>query len=280
MTVQRVPILLYHSVAGDCDPRFAEWTVTPRLFGEHMSYLAGNGYRSLTVRELVEHAFEGREPLDDRTVVITFDDGFADFYTHAWPRLRRYSQTATVFIATGYIGRTSAWLARQGEGERRMLTQSQIEELGSAGVECGAHGHEHAQLDTVSASSAWADITRSRDALEAVVGPVASFAYPHGYYTRRLQRQVARAGFSSACAVKDALGTTGDDRFALARTIVRGGTDLDAFGRIVRGDGIGIAPRGRVLRRGAWRAVRRAGAEPLVERLGSRRGMGRKGRVH
>jgi len=271
MSAQRIPVLLYHSVSDVCDPRFAEWTVTPALFADHMRYLADNGYRSVTVRELVERVFERREALDARSVVITFDDGFADFYTHAWPHLRRHSHSATVFVATGYVGRTSLWLARQGEAQRPMLTWSQIEELGQAGIECGSHGHEHPQLDAVPAARAWSELTQSREALEAVVGPVASFAYPHGYYTRTLQRQVARAGFSSACAVKDALSSTEDDRFAIARAVVRGGTSLDAFGRIVRGEGIGVAPAGHTLRRGAWRMARRAGVEPLLERLRSGR---------
>jgi peptidoglycan/xylan/chitin deacetylase (PgdA/CDA1 family) len=271
MSAQRIPVLLYHSVSDACDTHFAEWTVTPSLFADQMRYLADNGYRSITVNELVERAFEKREALDPRSVVITFDDGFADFYTHALPLLRRHSHSATVFVTTGYVGRTSLWLARQGEGQRPMLTWSQIAELGEVGMECGSHGHEHPELDAVPAARAWSDLTQSREALEAVVGPVSSFAYPHGYYTRRLQRQVARAGFSSACAVKDALSSTEDDRFALARAIVRGGTSLEAFERIVRGEGIRVASASHMLRRGAWRVARRAGAEPLLDRLRSRR---------
>jgi peptidoglycan/xylan/chitin deacetylase (PgdA/CDA1 family) len=271
MSAHPIPVLLYHSVSDHCDPRFAEWTVAPALFADHMRYLADNGYRSLTVRELVERVFERREALDARSVVITFDDGFADFYTHAWPRLRRHTHSATVFIATGYVGRTSLWLASQGEAKRPMISWSQIEELGKAGIECGSHGHEHPQLDAIPAARAWSELTRSREALEPWVGPVASFAYPHGYYTRTLQRQVAEAGFSSACAVKDALSSAEDDRYAIARAVIRRGTSVADFGRIVRGEGVAVAPIARTLQRGAWRVARRAGAEPLLERLRSRR---------
>jgi peptidoglycan/xylan/chitin deacetylase (PgdA/CDA1 family) len=267
MTMQRIPILCYHSVAAKRDPRFAEWTVSPEDFAAQMSHLAENGYRALTVAELVDRAFSRRESIDPKTVAITFDDGFADFYLEAWPVLRRHSYPATVYVATGFVGETSRWLAPDGEADRPMLSWSQIEELGAAGIELGAHGHDHVQLDTVSAARADRDIRRSRDALEKVVGPVKSFAYPHGYYTGRVKRQVAQAGFASACGMKHALSNPKDDRYAIARAVVRGGVDLDGFARLMRGEGIGDAPGARRLRRGAWRTVRRAGAEPLVRRL-------------
>jgi peptidoglycan/xylan/chitin deacetylase (PgdA/CDA1 family) len=277
MIAERIPVLCYHSVADSCDPRFAEWTVTPALFADHMRYLAENGYRTLTVRELVDRVFERGEAFDDHSVVITFDDGFADFHTHAWPSLRRHSLTATLYVATGFVGGTSTWLASVGEAERPMLSWSQIEELSQDGVEIGAHGHEHLQLDTLSAARASLEITRSRDALEPVVGPVASFAYPYGYYRRRLQRQIAEEGFSSAAAVREALSSPSDDRFAIARAIVAGGTSVDDLERIIRGDGLEVTPGAHTLRRGVWRAARRMGAGRIMERIRARRHRARAG---
>ena len=269
MIHEPLPILLYHSVAPDCDPRFAEWTVTPERFSEQMAFLAENGYQALTVRELVRQVFERQAPISPRTVVITFDDGFADFHRYAWPEMSRHGLTATVYIATGYVGATSTWLAHTGEADRPMMSWDQVTELDSAGIECAAHGDRHLQLDTVSAAVAAEDMKRSKAALEQVIGPVDSFAYPHGYYTRRLQRQVADAGFSSACAVRDALSSSVDDPYALARLVIRGETGIDDFARLVSGEAL-VAPRNGILRRGAWRALRRTGAEPIVHRLRSR----------
>ena len=244
-----IPLLLYHSVSEEHDPRFQEWAVHPDLFAAHMAYLADEGYQALTVRDLVAGRAR-HEALSARPVVVTFDDGFADFHTAAWPVLRRHGMTATVFIATGYIGATSGWLAT----ERPMMTWEQVAELAQDGVECAAHGHDYLQLDTVPAARAWTDIVRSKRELERVVGSVTSFAYPHGYYTRRLQHQVAQAGFTSACGVRDALSPPGDDRFALARVVVRGGTDVDGLRRALGGR---PARGARPVRRAAWRTVRR-----------------------
>ncbi|MDX6664337.1 MAG: hypothetical protein QOG68_543 [Solirubrobacteraceae bacterium] len=269
MNPRVIPILLYHGITASCDPRFGEWAVSPDLFAGHMDHLAAHGYTSLTVRDLVHQVFERRLELPERVVVITFDDGFADFHAEAWPVLRRNRLDATVFVTSGAIGGTSTWLSDLGEAQRPMLTRDQIEELAAAGVEIGAHGHEHFQLDTIPGMRAWRDITMSKYALEAVTGPVTSFAYPHGYHTAGIKRMVSQAGFSGACAVKDAMSATGDDRFALARIVVRGGTDVETFGRMVR-DVRRKPPGQRIVARGAWRAARRAGAEPLIRRSRNR----------
>ena len=270
MSGSPIPVLLYHSITEACDPRFAEWAVTPELFAAHMQHLADHGYEALTFGELVDRVFERRAALAPRTVVITFDDGFADNHAHAWPVLERHGLRATVFVTSGAVGGTSTWLADLGEARRPMLTWEQVSELAAAGIEIGAHGHEHLQLDTISGARAWRDITASRDALTAAVGPVASFAYPHGYYTASLERMVERAGFAGACAVKDAMSAPHDDRFAVSRIVVRGGTGAEAFGRMIRGVHHGGPPGRRTVARGAWRAVRRAGAEPLIQRVRQR----------
>lgn len=261
----RLPVLLYHSVAEAVDSHFAQWAVGPEEFGAQMDLLAGEGYQALTVAELGERGWDRPRTMPDRAVAITFDDGFADFYTAAWPHLRRNGLTATVFVTTGYVGSTSAWLSRLGEGDRPLMSWAQVVEIAAAGIECGAHGHNHVQLDAVSPSLAHQEIERSRRALADTIGPVGSFAYPHGYHSRRVRREVRAAGFTSACAVGDGLASGSDDRYAITRVIVRGGTSIETFARILEGH---AGKRGRrPLRRAAWRALRRAGAEPLVERL-------------
>lgn len=261
----RVPVLLYHSVAATADPRFAEWAVTPEQFATQMDVLAAGGYRAVTVAELTGWLWDRRGRLPQRVVAITFDDGFEDFYRTAWTHLRRNGLTATVFVTTGRVGSTSAWLAREGEGDRPLMTWAQLDEIAAGGIELGAHGHTHVQLDTVSRSRAVAEIEMSQQTLSAAVGPVASFAYPHGYHNRLVRHAVRRAGFVSACAVGDGLAASADDRFALTRAVVRRSTTIESFTRILDLCYPGL--RRRPIRRAAWRVVRRAGLEPQAARL-------------
>jgi peptidoglycan/xylan/chitin deacetylase (PgdA/CDA1 family) len=118
----RFPVLLYHSVADVVDPRFAAWAVSPQLFAAHMDALTSEGYSALTVSELARRAFDRDAALPARAVAITFDDGFEDFYTAAWPQLERCGLTATVFVTTGHVGAAGAWLQRHGEGDRPRMS--------------------------------------------------------------------------------------------------------------------------------------------------------------
>lgn len=255
-----VPILLYHSVARDVAPRYRDYALPPETFAAQMAYLHQHGYTPITITSLIM-ALNGFAALPERAVAITFDDGLADFYAGALPVLRRYGFAATLYITTGYVGATSRWLERAGEGRRPMLTWSQVAEVDASGVECGGHSHTHPQLDTLPLATAREEIACCRDILEQRLGrPVRTFAYPHGYHGPAVRRLVQEAGYSSACAVKHATSSTADDRFALARIVVAADTDMRAFAGLVSGHALPAAPsRERVQTRG-WRVVRRSAA--------------------
>ncbi|MEX2599533.1 MAG: polysaccharide deacetylase family protein [Dehalococcoidia bacterium] len=258
VAVKPVPILLYHSVSDDVSAPFRPWTVPPRLFEEHMGYLVSHGFTPMTVSAFVDRVMHRGEHVE-KPVVVTFDDGFADTHTHALPVLSRFGIPATLYVVTGAIGRTSRWLRDQGEGDRPILDWAQLRELASEGVECGAHGLAHRMLDTMPFSAACAQIVRSKQVLEdGLAMEVRSFAYPHGYYTRRLQECVRETGYSSAAGVKHAMSAGNDDVYALARIIIRPDTGVSSFGRLLSGDGLRVAPKRAVLQTAGWRMLRKA----------------------
>jgi peptidoglycan/xylan/chitin deacetylase (PgdA/CDA1 family) len=223
-----------------------------------MAYLHQRHYTPITVTHLAQAMADRSLHLPDRPVVVTVDDGLADFYTGALPVLAQYGFPATLYVTTGFVGGTSRWLSHAGEGLRPMLTWSHIADVQASGIECGAHSRSHPQLDILSSAAARDEIVHCKSALEQQLGrQVASFAYPHGYHNATVRRLVQEAGYSSACAVKQAMSSTTDDRFALARIIVTDSDDLDGFGPLLAGRGLPVAPvRERVQTRG-WRVVRR-----------------------
>jgi peptidoglycan/xylan/chitin deacetylase (PgdA/CDA1 family) len=254
----RIPILLYHSISSEASSSFYPWTVSPGRFDEHVRFLREEGYTPLTVTELVDRLGEVAR-LPEKPVIVTFDDGFADFAENAVPVLTRYDFSSTLYIVTGYVGGTSSWLRNEGEGDRPMLTWQQINELPAAGVECGAHSHSHLQLDSLRTSDANDQIVWSRRELENRLGrAVDSFSYPHGYHRRVNRSQVQEAGYTSACAVKHAMSSLSDDRFALARIIVASDTTVQRLAEYLDGVGLRrIARRERPATVG-WRMYRRA----------------------
>lgn len=230
---KNVPILMYHSISHSTNPKFAQFAVPPAQFAEQMAYLHDHGYTPLTVTELVTRSVER---LPEKPVVLTFDDGMADFFTKALPVLTRYNFAATLYIVTSFVGGSCSWLQREGEAGRAMMTWKQIVLAQLAGIECAAHSHTHPQLDTLPPAQAQHEIRISKRFLEEHLGQsVTSFAYPYGYYTPETQRVVQEAGYTSACAVKHAMHTAATQPFALPRLMVKPTTTLEDFADLLSG---------------------------------------------
>jgi len=236
------PILLYHAVGGPAGDAYA---VTPDRFAAHMDAVAASGRRPLTIGGLARE-----RPLPADALVVTFDDGMADFAAHAWPLLRDRGLPVTLYVTSGLVG-------GRHEG-RPMLTWAQLAELRDAGVEIGAHGRRHVALDLLTLDAAACELVNAKLELEdRLQVPVDTCAYPHGHHTTAVKRLAAAAGYRSACAVKNALSHPYDDPFALARVTVTPGTDVDA---LLAGRGAPLAPSRERVRTRAWRAYRRARA--------------------
>jgi peptidoglycan/xylan/chitin deacetylase (PgdA/CDA1 family) len=255
--VRKVPVLMYHSVCNDPAPLLRDWAISPDLFREHLAFLAAEGYETLTVSEYALRLHAPSWSLPERLVVITFDDGFADFVTGAVPALVDAGMRSTLYLSTAYGGDRSTWLGP--DGEMPMLEWSQITELPSAGVEVGAHAHRHLALDELDRATAQIEIVQSKNALEDHLGaPIESFAYPHGYHSRALKEMVRLAGFTNACGVKHALSGPGDDVFALSRIIVPPDATAHDLGALMHD--LRRAPRHEKIKTKAWRTVRRVRA--------------------
>ncbi len=252
----RVPILLYHSISSQPSPRFRKFTISPGLFAEHMLYLKQHDYTPITVTQLAKAIAKTEPALPLQPVILTFDDGFADFYTEALPVLNQYGFPATLYIPTSFVGAANRWLKRNGEAARPMLDWDQLAEISDSGIECGAHSHTHPQLDTLRETCARDEIIRCKTILEEKLGrEVASFAYPYGFYTAAVRQMVHRAGYSSACAVRYASSSLADDPFALARFPITSDTKVDDFAALVTGPSPSVAMTFWWARSSVWRCL-------------------------
>ena len=253
----RIPILLYHSISLTPPPVIAPFTVTPSDFERQLDLVAAGGFSVLTVSAYA-NSLTGREPLPPRPLVITFDDGFADFYETALPALRERGLRATLYVPTALLRGSPEPVRLRSLGDA-LLEWSQLRPLREAGVEIGAHSHTHPHLDTLSTAAARDEIVHSKGLLEDELGTeVDTFAYPNGYSSPRVRRLVMEAGFRSACAVKNAFSAPGDDVFTIARLTLTAATPLSRFRAWLAGDGAPDAPARERLQTRGWRAYRRA----------------------
>lgn len=258
---KQIPILMYHSIADHAAPKFRPFVVSPALFTEHMAYLRQAGYTTFTVTQFV-NAREQMERMGERPVVITFDDGFADFYSAALPVLKDYGFTATLYVATAFVGGTSSWLWREGEDQRPMLTWEQLVEISARGIECGAHSHRHPQLDLLTEEAAQEEIVCSKHLLEDHLGKaVQSFAYPFGYHNATVRRLVRAAGYTSACAVAYRMSSMTCNPFMLGRFLIDRDTSVETLDALLV-ERCSQALKLRYLRARStiWRPIRRGAA--------------------
>ncbi|GIH77911.1 polysaccharide deacetylase family protein [Planobispora longispora] len=253
----RVPILMYHSISDRPTAGTEPLAVRPSAFADQLSYLKESGFTPLTVADLVAslHRNNGRS-IPERPVVVTFDDGYEDFHSQALPVLERHDFPATVFLTSGWV--SDAGKDAAGRPLDRTLSWSQAREAVSCGIEFGGHSHSHPQLDQLPDDRLRQELRRNKALLEDRLGvPVATMAYPYGYSSARVRREVRRAGYWAACAVNNAIAADRHDVLAMPRLTVTDGTSMAKFRRAVEGDRVPlIYMRERLLTRG-YAVVRR-----------------------
>ena len=197
------PILAYHRVGefkGDHVP-----TVSTRTFERHLAFLARGRYRVVGLQEILFGLGEGR-PLPRRSVVITFDDGYAETHEVAWPLLKRFGFSATVFVATAEVG----WPG--------FATWNQVAEMAKDGLTIGCHTRHHSYLPLVGEDRLPEELVESKREIEARIGrPVTLLSYPVGGFTPQIQSAVQQAGYAAACTTNRASPRPGIDPFALRR---------------------------------------------------------------
>lgn len=176
--MSRLAILTYHSI----DNSGSVISTTPEMLARQVEVLAEEGYRALPLRAvLAERLALGRWP--QRTVALTFDDGYRNVYTVALPTLARHGFAATVYVVSQHMGGMSSWdEASLGLETLPVLSWEQAAELLAAGWEVGSHTRTHRDLGNLSgATELRGELVGSRDEIQDRLGiEVDSFAYPYG----------------------------------------------------------------------------------------------------
>jgi peptidoglycan/xylan/chitin deacetylase (PgdA/CDA1 family) len=251
----RVPILMYHEIAEPAETG-SRLAVSPANFAAQLGYLRGAGFTAMTAAELSARLAGDTGPLPDRPVVLTFDDGYADFHGRAMPLLDQHGFTGTLFVTTGW--QQDPGLRPSAPG--RMLNRTQLTEAAAAGVEIAAHTRSHPQLDRLPDRLVREELGTSKRWLEDEIGlAVPGLAYPFGYSSARVRRLAREAGYRYAHAVDNRTASPADDPFALPRLTVRRATTLPEFRRLADGRATMRLLEDRALTK-AWSVIRRVTA--------------------
>jgi peptidoglycan/xylan/chitin deacetylase (PgdA/CDA1 family) len=223
-------VIYYHRI----DDEQHRSCVAPRAFADQMAFLKREGFNVMPLAAMRGH-LDAHQPFPERTVVITFDDGFADNYAAAFPVLTKHALPATIFLAAGFMDGDDLPVLRDRSGIRP-LTWEQVREMARHGVAFGAHTLTHRSLTELSPDELVQEIVGSRDLVAERVGaPADTFCYPRGHFDERVERATSAAGFAIACTTLPGCVTPDTDPFTLRRTFVARDDSLHDFARKLDG---------------------------------------------
>ena len=234
-----IPILMYHSITDEDESSahpYYRTNTSLEVFAAQLKYLHESGYKTCSLQEAIRQ-LEEHPSATVKLVVITFDDGYSDFYRKAFPALSRYHFSATVFLPTAYIGTSPI----QFKG-KDCLTWSEVRELRNHGIGFGSHTVNHPQLSSLNAVAMKGEILNSKLVLEDNLGEaVDSFAYPYAFpeentsFVRTLREMLVNAGYRQGVSTRIGIVRSREDRYFLCRLPINSLDDIPLFDAKLKG---------------------------------------------
>lgn len=170
-----MPILMYHHIRNFPDQNDKigyNLSVTPEDFANQLDLIKSREYTAVNFRDI------DANNLPEKPIILTFDDGYDNFYSSAYPLLKERNMTAVVYVISGF-------------NKDGYLTSEQIKELSDDGIEIGSHTTSHPNLTAITPEKALVEVIQSKNNLEKISNqPVISFCYPAGKYNEEIIKKV------------------------------------------------------------------------------------------
>jgi len=215
VAAQSAVILLYHHVAEDTPP---STSISPANFDAHLRYLRDNDFNVIALDQMIASLRSG-QPLPEKAVVITFDDGYSSIFDTAFPMLEAYDYPFTLFLSTEPID----------DGLNNYMTWDQIRQMSAAGVIIANHMVDHPYMlevgdnesDSQRLTRLREDLLKAEQRIEQETGQSHRYlAYPYGEYDPAIKSLLAELNFVGLAQNSGAVGPESDflalPRFPLA----------------------------------------------------------------
>jgi len=181
---ESIPVLNYHSIGP---AKLNPWVVSPNRLNMDMQYLKENGFTTLSTDEFYNFMVKNKS-VPKKSVLITFDDGYEDNYTNAFPILKKYNFKATIFVITGFVDKG-----------KQFLTSTQLKEMQRNGIDIESHTNLHEKLGTYTYDAQLKILKTSKAYIEKTLHkPVRYLAYPHDSYNLYTLKALNAAGYKMA----------------------------------------------------------------------------------
>lgn len=239
-----IPIFMYHHVNPNRDDMV---TVSPDTFEAHLQHIRHAGYKTLSLDDVVSFLSEGGQA-PEKSLVLTFDDGYLDNYIYAFPLLKRYGLKATIFAVTGWLdAATEKGVDRdalleeykrkpathdeakkaieRGDVHRIIMDWTMAREMQEAGVcEFYSHTLTHRNCDALGEDELKAELKGSRDAVERNLNrPCPYLCWPRGRFSQAAVATAKEAGYTGLLTTQLGVVKKGEDPFTLKRIPIKEG---------------------------------------------------------
>lgn len=225
----QVPILMYHYLSvppADADIYRRDLSVSPELFAAHLDAIQAAGYQAITLYDLLANLTQG-QPLPEQAVIITFDDGYRDNYTNAFPLLAERDMSATFFVVTDFID----------DGLAEYVTWEMVREMYAGGMQIESHGRNHFTLEGRDDDFLIWQALGSAETLEYELGVRPHFvSYPAGEYDENTIDIFESAHYWAGVTTIQGASHSSDNLFELERIRVRNTTSVAELLRLLEVD--------------------------------------------
>ncbi|MBC8060628.1 MAG: polysaccharide deacetylase family protein [Clostridiaceae bacterium] len=210
-----VPVLMYHSIAYEKDN---DIRLPVERFEEHMKYLKDNGYYPITLTDLYEYLMKDT-PIPEKSIVLTFDDGYEDNYTAMFPVLKKYGFKATIFVITSNIDK-----------DPKSMTSQQLLEMEKFGVDIESHTVNHEHLKELSKDKQLETLGQSKKDLEKILNKQINFlAYPYGEYNKSALEAAKEVGYTMAFSTDGRWSSKKNGMLSLDRVYIGSSHNMKVF---------------------------------------------------
>ncbi len=223
-----LPVILYHKVVNEPELNTSVGIfVTSKVFEKHLSYLKKNGYRTLTYYDV--NKIINNEMLSQKSdIILTFDDGYKNNYTNAFPILKDFGLKCVIFMVAGT--KSNTWDKDKNETEDFLMTDQEISEMEEYGIEFGSHTLTHPHLTKIPIDEAKHEIEDSfRILSQKLKNPLISFAYPYGECNEEIESIVTETGYQFGIATDSGPILLKDNLKRVRRQIIFSHTSMLQF---------------------------------------------------
>lgn len=213
----KIPILMYHSIAYEKDNILR---VPKEIFEKQMKFIKDSGYTTLSLNELYNF-MQNDTPVSKKSVVITFDDGYVDNYTNAYPVLKELGLKATVFVIVNTIDK-----------DKNYLTSEQLKIMDKNGINIESHTLSHEDLSKLTYEQQLYTLTHSKESLEKLLyKEIKYFAYPYGSCNNDTIKAIKKCEYTLAVTTAGGFASKEDGIYTLSRVFISGSASMKEFER-------------------------------------------------